>query len=146
MENEISLHELIEKYDFSELNQEQQKMVLLEITKEEYAEYRNTIALTSIHFEKEPILMSEDLVAPRVKKESVLFLIANYKLPIYKIAAILVVVFSINKLLPEELSQENKMSEISSDQVSDSSLFLAYNKYSSNNSIKYNTGLSRTYN
>jgi hypothetical protein len=38
------------------------------------------------------------------------------------------------------------MSEISSDQVSDSSLFLAYNKYSSNNSIKYNTGLSRTYN
>ena len=90
--------------------------------------------------------MSEDLVAPRVKKESVLFRIINYKLPIYKIAAILVVVFSINNLLPEKVSQENKISKISSDQVSDTSLFLAYNKYSSNNSIKYNTGLSRTYN
>tara|TARA_B100000809_G_scaffold265146_1_gene323070 strand:- start:1673 stop:2119 length:447 start_codon:yes stop_codon:yes gene_type:complete len=145
MENKISLHELIEKYDFSELNQEQQQFVLLEITKEEYAELRKTIALTTGYFENEPIFMGEDLVVPKIKVGNVVLKIINYKLPIYKIAAIFVVVSCIDNLLPEELSQETQISEASNDVVPDTNSFLAYNRYTSNNSIKYDTGLSGVY-
>jgi hypothetical protein len=146
MENEISLHELIEKYDFSELNVAQQQSVLLEITADEYEAYRKAIALTDTYFENEPVLMSEDIVAPRVKKNSTLFRFVNYKLPVYKIAALLVLVLSIEHLIPEQMTQETQLKGISGVVVPDTNLFLAYNKYTSNNSIKYNTGLSRVYN
>ena len=146
MENGNTLHELIEKYDFSELNQEQQQFVLLEITKEEYLEYRNTIALTSNYFKNEPIMMAEDLVVPKVEKESALLRIVNYKLPIYKIAAILVVVLSIDHLVPMQIGLDTQIVETQNEFIIHSDTFLTYNRYSSKNSIKYDTWLSRVYN
>ena len=146
MNNEDQIYELIEKFDFTQLNKEQQKIVLLEITMEEYNEMRKVSTLTSDYFDNEPILMAEDLVVPTVKKENVIIRIINYKLPIYKIAAILVLVLCVDKLIPKEPIKEAQFSEISNDTISNSEAFLAYNMYSSKNSIKYDTGLSRVYN
>lgn len=139
MENE--LYELIEKYDFSELKEEQQKFVLKNMTADEYADLRKTILSTSDYFDNEPIIM-EDLEVPIIKKKNVLLKMLSYKLPIYKIAAILVIVFSISKLIPEENNKETQLADMNTDLINYSERFNSFSSYSSNNSIKYNRGLS----
>lgn len=145
MENEEAVYELIEKYDYSELNEAQKILVLSEMTVEEYGEMRKAVTLTANFFDNEPILMGEDLIIPIVKQENILVKIINYKLPIYKIAAILLIVLCIDRFIPEESNKEVGFAEKINDTAGDSTAFLAYNIYSSKNSIKYDTGLSRVY-
>ncbi len=143
MENRI--HELIEKFDFTELSKEEEGLVLAEMTIEDYSEMRNAVSLAKNFFDEEPKLMSEDLVVPVIKKESVLVRMVNYKLPIYKVAAILMIVLSIDHLVPapEEVGSCPEIAENSNEFGVVSDTFLSYNRYASNNSIKYDTGLSR---
>ena len=146
MENESKIYELIEKYDFSELNESQQQLVLLNMTIEEYVELRKTVLSTSSFFANEPILIAEDLVAPTIKRERILIKMINYKLPIYKVAAILVIVLSISKLIPEKQDKETQLAEINTEMPDNSEKFKSYQQYSSNNAIKYDIGLSSVLN
>mgnify|MGYP006108680883 CR=1 FL=1 len=146
MEKESEIYEIIEKYDFSELTDQQRKLVLSEMTEDGYTNMRKTISLTTDFFDEEPILMAEDLVVPTIKKKSVLVRLINYKLPIYKVAAILMIFLSVNHLTPEEIASSTQLVEDTNEFIIDTDTFLSYNRYASNNSIKYATGLSRVYN
>ena len=145
MKNDYSLHELIEKYDFSELTKEQQQFVLTEVSSDEYAEFRNTILETAAYFDEQPVLMAKDLIVPELKTENVLIKMVNYKLPVYKVAAAMIVVFFINNLIPEEISTNVQVAETQNEFIIDTDTFLTYNRYSSKNSIKYDEGLSKVY-
>ncbi len=146
METINNIHELIENFDFTALTIEQQELVLSEMTKQEYDDIRETIVNTSAYFDGESILMAEDLTVPSIKKESVLVKIINYQLPVYKVAAILVIVLSIDYLVPEEEVVSTQIVENKNEFRIDSDNFLTYNRYTSNNSIKYDEGFSRVYN
>jgi len=143
MKNEKSLHELIENYDFSELSIAQQQFILTEMSREEYTNMRKTIIETIIYFDEAPILMAEDIVSPKVKSNHLLLKFVNYKIPVYKIAALLVIVFSIQNLIPEEIPSNNQVSERTNEYIIDTDTFLSCSRYSSKNSIKYDQGLSR---
>jgi hypothetical protein len=145
MENENQVFELIEKFDFSELNKDQQELVLIEMTEREYSEMRNTISLTSSYFESESILIKDELTAPVLKRKNILINIINYQLPIYKVAAMIMVVFSLNYLLFDEPVPDCKVVDAVSLSQVESDSFSEYAVYSSNNSIKYNKGLSRVF-
>jgi hypothetical protein len=145
MKNDYSLYELIEKYDFSELTKEQQQFVLTEVSSEEYTEFRNTIMETAAYFDEQPVLMAEDLIVPELKTENVLIKMANYKLPVYKVAAAMIVVLFINNLIPEGISTNVQVAETQNEFIIDTDTFLTYNRYSSKNSIKYDEGLSKVY-
>ena len=141
MENENELYDLIEEYDFSELDEKQKEFVLLTMTARKYADLRKTILSASAYFDNEPIIM-EDLSVPIIKKKNVLVKMISYKLPIYKVAAILVIVFSISKLIPEQNNKETQLTGMNTELINYSERFNSYSSYSSNNSIKYNRGLS----
>lgn len=148
MENEIKIQELIEQFDFSELTKDQKEQVLRELTEIEYQNLRETIKMTVDYFEDEPNLLADTLLKPVLEKEGLLLRVINYNVPLYKIAAAVLLVLSINLLIPnKEDSNSIEIVENVNEEENSDTLYVADKmlKYTSNNSIKYNTGLARVY-
>ena len=148
MEENKSIHELIEEFDFSELSKVQQIQVLKELSEKEYGELRETIKMTVNFFENEPKLFADDLLKPVILKESKFVRLISYSVPLYKVAAAVLLVFSFNFLI--SIKANNNTIEIAENlnekEISESLTVVdELLKYTSNNSIKYNKGLARLY-
>lgn len=155
MEQKAKFQALIEKFDFSELTKEQQQDVLLEMTEKEYEELREVLKMTTDYFDMEPQLFADNSLKPQVKKTPLFLKIIHYKVPIYKVAAALILIFSINFFVLNNSDHKNRRIEIAhetgtahllNDTLSTVMVgFEKLTKFSSNNSIKYNQGLAKLY-
>ena len=149
------IQELSEQFDFVELTPEQQQIVLAEITEEEYILLRQTISETTSFFDEEPrLIIAGDSVKPTLddhqnERSSIFSRIINYNIPLYKIAAAILVLFGLYTLFPGSTettpnSLADQTNEDNTTYISDTIVSFA-NQYSSNNSIKYDTGLAQLY-
>ena len=94
MKNNTELYDLIEKFEFSDLSEDNVKMVLSEITKEEYHQMREQIIGLSSVFKEEVLapIISEDLIdLTKSNKKSISLM--HWKLKIPYAVAIAVLAF-----------------------------------------------------
>jgi hypothetical protein len=146
MENQSTIQELIEEYNFSALTPDQKAMVLTEISEKEYNKLRETITLTNNYFDNEPSLMVDDALKPKIERRSVLLRIVNYKISLYKIAAAVVIIVLSNYLITNSIGNDTtEFVEETVDSIGDKSVedFDELMKFTSHNSIKYNKGLAQ---
>ena len=94
MKNNTELYDLIEKFEFSDLSEDNVKMVLSEITEEEYHQMREQIIGLSSVFKEEVLAptISEDLIdLTKSNKKSISLM--HWKLKIPYAVAIAVLAF-----------------------------------------------------
>ena len=151
-ENNIQIiQELTEQFDFSELSKSQKELVLSQVSEDAYSDMREAVKNTLHYFEQEPKLIASDSLKPTVNKDNVILRIVNYKIPFYKVAAAALLLFFINSFDTNKPENEivEKSDPIIEMQQQDKSLAFEgiedFKKYTSNNSIKHNTGLARVY-
>jgi len=157
-ENAAIVQQLIEQFDFSELSEEQRELVLQHSSADEYNELRDALKRTQDYFENQPSLRASKLLKPVVNSGGMLRRIINYKIPLYKAAAIVVIVLTadafIDSTIQDSFNIERKDSLVDSvynDTISiliDSGFSAEIDQmkwYTSQNSINYNTGLERLY-
>ena len=152
MENqESTIQKLIEQYDFAELSADQTAFVLKHSSIEEYNELRNTVSDTIDYFESQEELRAPLSLKPQIKEPGTLRRILNYKIPLHKVAAIIVIVLAAEAVLDNSNhDSENGLTEfIPADTTMADNAFIRdieeMKKYGSHNSIKYNTGLGRVH-
>ncbi|MBN2892492.1 MAG: hypothetical protein JXL97_11540 [Bacteroidales bacterium] len=113
MSNEKSIeqiYELIELFDYEELTQKQKEFVLLHITRKEYENMRSTIADTKELFAKYPETI-------KTKGKSSFKKILTFPLELYKVAAIVIILFGIGVLFSKMNSTTNQTNIFSNDTV-----------------------------
>ncbi|PCJ26987.1 MAG: hypothetical protein COA97_04630 [Flavobacteriales bacterium] len=145
MDNKVIIQELTERFDFLELTEDHKEMVLLEMSELEYDHLRETIKMTVNYFENEPQLLADNSLKPVIEKDNVLLRIINYKIPTYKVAAAIVLMVSFNFIASKMLNNDAVEIVENESIVPEESSFEEFQKYSSNNSIKYNRGFARLY-
>jgi len=95
------IYDLIEKYKFDELNDEQKELVIATISKNEYEDMRSTIIDTQSLFAKYPETTTKE-------KKKTFATILLYQLELYKVAA-LIILFIGFSFLYTQLSYDNKL-------------------------------------
>lgn len=94
------IYDLIEKYSFDELNEQQKELVINNITKKEYQDMRSTIDDTQKFFAKYP----ENVIK---EKKKTLKQILAFPIEFYKVAASLLILLAIGFLYTHSLSKGN---------------------------------------
>lgn len=96
MKNIEQIYDWLETYSFSELSEQQRKVVLQEITEQEYSEMRKTLGGTKSYFEKAAVETGSG-------KKNSLF---SYKIELYKVAIAACLIVSIQLVLNFSKSEQ----------------------------------------
>ena len=94
------IYDLVEKFDFNDLSEEDKKFVLLHISKEEYDRLRLTIHDTQQLFAKYPYQEN------RVDKSN-FRKIATYPVELYKIAAVILLILGVGFVFTLKISKQS---------------------------------------
>jgi len=144
------VQKLLEQYDFAELTDAQKAQVLEFISEKEYDELRQTILQTMEYFERQSELGTSGSPAPKIRVIASVRSILNYKIPLYKVAAILMTllvadfILDISRERTDSLEMANKLLDTPSIDGREKQIDNKFireleqnKKYSSRNSIKY---------
>jgi hypothetical protein len=107
------IDEWIEQFDYDDLSIEMKEFVLSVMEEKEYNELRNVFLKTCSFFEDElPIIPHENIridLQSKIVNDLIIYKLINYKIPVYKVVATIIVLFGLMFLFFNQQTSINEM-------------------------------------